>query len=172
MRNVIAFILLLVTASAAADYEWQDIERVVAIGDLHGDYEQYIELLEINGLVDSRLAWIGGKSHLVQLGDIPDRGPDSLKIIRHMMKLEKQAARKGGKVHPLIGNHEAMNIEGDLRYVHPQEYAVLITRSSARLQDTYVTRVFEYFKQHPAARGAPPGSHEDGRVGWVGALAG
>ncbi|XOV88835.1 MAG: metallophosphoesterase [Pseudomonadota bacterium] len=151
MRHLIACFLLLISASAAAQYEWQDIDRVVAMGDLHGDYEQYIELLEINGLVNARLAWTGGETHLVQLGDIPDRGPDSLKIMRHMMKLEKQAARKGGRVHPLVGNHEAMNIEGDLRYVHPGEYEVLVTRGSNRLQEAYVERVFDYFRQQPLA---------------------
>lgn len=123
---------------------WDGVDRIVVFGDLHGDYEQYEKLLKINGLVDKRLRWSGGETHFVQLGDVPDRGPDSLKIIRHLMKLQKEADRAGGYVHPLIGNHEAMNIEGDLRYVHTGEYQVLVTRRSKRLQESHVERVLAF----------------------------
>jgi hypothetical protein len=124
--------------------EWQNVHRIVAIGDLHGDYDRYITLLKLNGLVNERLKWQGGKTHLVQLGDVPDRGPDSRKIIQHLMKLEKQAARKGGYVHSLIGNHEAMNISGDLRYVHPGEYAALVDRKSAKRQAVWLKQVYDF----------------------------
>lgn len=149
------FFLLVLTLSIAqaglAQETWQDIGRIVAVGDLHGDYEQYVRLLKQNGLVNDRLRWVGGETHFVQLGDVPDRGPDSLKIIRHLMKLEKQARRAGGMVHALIGNHEAMNIEGDLRYTHPGEYSVLVNRRSRRLQDIYIDHVLErILEEQPA----------------------
>ena len=90
-------------------YEWEGVERVVAVGDLHGDYDHYLATLVAAGIVDSKGKWIGGTAHLVQTGDIPDRGADTGKIIEHITKLDKQARRKGGRVHNLIGNHEAMN---------------------------------------------------------------
>jgi hypothetical protein len=68
---------------------------------------------------------------------VPDRGPHTKKIIEHMMKLEKQARRKGGRVTPLIGNHEAMNVIGDLRYVTPEEYAAFSTSKSKKLRDAH-----------------------------------
>lgn len=40
-----------------------------------------------------------------------------------LMKLETESKAAGGAVHCLIGNHEAMNVYGDLRYVSPGEYA-------------------------------------------------
>lgn len=143
MRFLLIILSLWATALPAQE-AWQGVDRIVAVGDLHGDYDQYVRLLKCNDLVNDRLKWTGGKTHFVQLGDVPDRGPDSLEIIRHLMKLEKQARRAGGNVHALIGNHEAMNIEGDLRYVHPGEYSVLVNRRSRRLQETYIDRVFEH----------------------------
>ena len=81
-------------ASTAKDV-FKGVDRIVAVGDLHGDYDQYIKVLTTNGLVDEALRWAGGKTHFVQLGDVVDRGPDSNKIIRHLMKLEKEAKKKG-----------------------------------------------------------------------------
>lgn len=128
----------------AAQSEWTGVERIVAIGDVHGDYENYIAVLRDAGLVNKRGKWIGGKTHFVQVGDVPDRGPDTDQVIRHLMKLEKQAEKAGGYVHALIGNHEAMNMVGDLRYVHPGEYAALTNRASKRTLDDYYKRVVDY----------------------------
>ena len=119
------------------DYHWENVGRIIAIGDLHGDYGNYIATLQAAGLVDKDEDWIGGDAHLVQTGDIPDRGPDTLDIIEHLDKLAKQAKRKGGRVHSLIGNHEAMNVYGDTRYVHEGEFKAFETRKSAKLRDDY-----------------------------------
>jgi hypothetical protein len=109
--------------------------RIVAVGDLHGDYEAWIEIASRARLVDRRNRWAGGSAVLVQAGDIADRGPDSLKIFRHLIKLQKEAARAGGKVVVLVGNHEAMNMTGDLRYVHPGEFAAFANTNSDRLRE-------------------------------------
>lgn len=138
---ILVLILSLAASSAAAkatrvdDYHWKGIERIVAISDLHGDYQQYERVMRSAGLLDKKGNWDGGKTHLVQTGDITDRGPDSRKIIDHLVKLSKQAKRKGGYVHLLIGNHEAMNVSGDLRYVHAGEYQAFTSGRSARLQE-------------------------------------
>lgn len=92
--------------------QWTDIEKIVAVGDLHGDYENFIKILEGTGIVDERLHWKAGKTHLVQNGDIMDRGPDARKILDLLMRLEKEAEQTGGMVHVLIGNHEEMNVTG------------------------------------------------------------
>ena len=128
------------------DYHWTGVERVVAIGDLHGDYEQYINVMRSAGVLDKRGNWSGGKTHLVQIGDITDRGAHSRKIIDHLVKLAKQAKRKGGYIHMLIGNHEAMNVIGDLRYVSEGEFKAFTTRNSARLQDRQWDSQLEWMK--------------------------
>jgi len=119
-------------------YEFENVARIVAIGDLHGDFAGYVEIMEMAGLRDREGHWIGGKSHLVQTGDITDRGPDSRQIIDDLRKLKKRAKKAGGRIHTLIGNHELMNIVGDLRYVHPGEFeAFRGNASKVRLDDYY-----------------------------------
>lgn len=110
---------------------------IVAVGDLHGDYGAYQTILKNAGLIDAKGKWSGGDAILVQLGDIPDRGPDTRKIIENMMALEKQAKKKRGRVVALIGNHEAMNVTGDLRYVTPEEFSAFKTSKSAKYRDSY-----------------------------------
>ncbi len=122
-------------AREVAPHEWEGVERVVVLGDVHGDYDQYMAVLEAAGLVNRRGRWDGGETHFVQTGDIPDRGPDTRKIMDHLAKLQKEAEKKGGRVHTLIGNHDAMNVYGDLRYVTPGEYAAFEGRGSERLRE-------------------------------------
>lgn len=117
------------------DYRWEGVKRVVAIGDLHGDEAQYRKVMESAGLINSRGKWTGGETHLVQTGDITDRGADSRAIIDHLQGLKKQAEKKGGRVHTLIGNHEAMNSYGDLRYVHAGEFAAFQSRNSEKIRE-------------------------------------
>jgi hypothetical protein len=147
VKIMFAVVLLTVCGPATADqggpFEWRGVERIVAIGDLHGDYEQYQKVMRDAGLINPRGKWTGGKTHLVQTGDVVDRGPDSMKIIEHLQDLRKQAQRKGGRVHTLIGNHEAMISYGDLRYVHAGEYQYFTNRKSAALRE----RQWEYTLQ-------------------------
>jgi len=107
--------LSLSSASAAEiPYAWTGVDRVVAVADLHGDYDRFVFILahpEV-GLVDGNLHWTGAKTHLVQLGDVIDRGSGARKIYDLLMRLEKEAKAAGGMVHVLLGNHEEMNITG------------------------------------------------------------
>ncbi|CAH2060005.1 unnamed protein product [Thlaspi arvense] len=92
-------------------------ERLVAIGDLHGDLEKSREAFMIAGLIDSSDKWTGGSTVVVQVGDVLDRGGEELKILYFLEKLKREAERSGGKVVTMNGNHEIMNVEGDFRYV-------------------------------------------------------
>jgi Calcineurin-like phosphoesterase len=109
-------LLLLALALPAEEipYAWSGIDRVVAVADIHGDYEQFVYILAHPqvALIDNDLRWIGGQAHFVQLGDVADRGPNARKIYELLMRLEKEAAAAGGLVHVLLGNHEEMNITG------------------------------------------------------------
>ncbi len=178
MRYTVVILLLLCNLAYAGareidDYRWEGVERIVAIGDLHGDYDNYLGVLRIAGLIDKRGKWSGGKTHLVQTGDIPDRGPDSITIIEHISKLAKQAKKKGGRVHVLIGNHEAMNMYGDLRYVHPGEFKAFVKHNSATLRDRYFAAFMQNMKtQDPAQFAALPANYREQwnvkfPLGWV-----
>ena len=120
--------LTLVALSAAAipalasEWQYDNVERVVAIADIHGAYEPMLKALQNAEVVGDDLSWSGGGAHLVIVGDILDRGPDSRQAMDLLMRLEVEAIDAGGRVHVLIGNHEAMNLTGDLRYVSLPEY--------------------------------------------------
>lgn len=96
----------------------RDGGRVVAIGDPHSDPTSTLLSLRTAGLVaPSSWRWIGGRSVLVIVGDVADRGERSLELFRRLRTLRVEAARSGGRVVRLLGNHEAMLLKGNFRYV-------------------------------------------------------
>lgn len=90
------------------------------MADTHGEFEIAVQLLQRQRIVDDKLAWAFGKGHLAILGDVFDRGPNQTELLWLFYKLEAEAARAGGGVHLAIGNHEAMVLTGDDRYLHPK----------------------------------------------------
>ena len=160
MAKVLASLVLALAVgfagpALAAQTAWDHVSRVVVFGDLHGDYAKFHDMLAQAGLIDARDNWSGGATHLVQVGDVPDRAPDTRKIMDLLIKLEPQARRAGGYLHALIGNHEAMNMEGDLRYTTPGEFAAFTTANSAAIRDRYYAMVVAALKAHPPAEGLP-----------------
>jgi hypothetical protein len=152
-HRLLALLLVAVLVAAPVAFArdtWPAVQRIVAIGDIHGDYDQFVAVMKAAGLVDDQLNWTGGETHLVQTGDVPDRGPDTRKVLDLLMKLERQARRAGGFVHPLIGNHEAMNVYGDLRYVSPEEFAAFRDSNSERVRDSF----YRQYQQTPEGRSA------------------
>lgn len=97
--------------------------RLVAIGDVHGDLGALEQALRIAGLIDAQKHWAGGDATLVQTGDILDRGNEERAILALLDRLEREAPAEGGRVIRLHGNHEIMNVAGDLRYVTPGGFA-------------------------------------------------
>jgi len=115
-RTVWLLVTWLLLFGAAARTEipcvWTGVEKITAVGDLHGDYEAFVAILIGTGVVDHELHWVAGAMHFVQMGDVMDRGPEARRIFDLLRRLEKEAEAAGGRVHVLIGNHEMMNISG------------------------------------------------------------
>jgi hypothetical protein len=154
---LIVWVLAAVVASptshaASSTCQFSDVDRIVAVGDVHGAYDRFVEILRAARVIDERNRWIGGRTHLVQLGDVVDRGPDSLKALELLDGLQREAQRAGGAVHPLLGNHEVMRMLGDLRYVVPGEYEAFTSSKSGEVRDAYVERA----KAAGEPVGAPP----------------
>ena len=114
-----------------AQVQHSGIERVVAFADVHGANSELLTLLRETGIVDGQDRWAAGKTHVVSLGDLLDRGDDSRKVMDLLMRLQTEARAAGGQLHVVLGNHEAMNILGDLRYVTAGEYAAYTDMESA-----------------------------------------
>jgi hypothetical protein len=128
--------LLVLAAIASGQGTYSGVRRIVAVGDVHGDYDAFVSLLRSAGVIDKSNKWVAGDTHLVQTGDCVDRGPDSRKVLELLFNLEKQAERSKGMVHALLGNHEAMNIYGDLRYVSAGDFASYRTVQSEEMRDS------------------------------------
>jgi hypothetical protein len=112
---LLTLVLLALPAGLLAEeipWEWSGIEKTVVVGDLHGDYDRFIDILKATQVVNADLHWIAGNTHFVQTGDVMDRGPDARKIFDLLIRLEKEAAEAGGMVHVLLGNHEELNLTG------------------------------------------------------------
>ncbi len=133
--NLIAYIVLafatlclLMSAPLLAQEDWHysNVDRIVAVSDVHGAYNALVATLQVADVIDDELSWSGGNTHFVITGDLLDRGPDSRLVMDLIMRLEVEAPQAGGRVHQLLGNHEVMNLIGDLRYVADEEYAAFL----------------------------------------------
>ena len=123
--------------------------RIVAVADIHGAYDTFVSILQRAGIIDRNRKWIGGNTTFVQVGDILDRGPKARSAMDLLMQLEKQAGATKGKTIVLLGNHEVMNLIGDLRYIPPEEYQNYADAQSAKKQnDAYLA--FQQFKRDQA----------------------
>ena len=94
--------------------------RLIIIGDLHGDYNALLRILLKSKVINNELNWTGKNTTLVQSGDIVDRGEFVFDIYSLLWKLQQQAKLVGGEVIILLGNHELMNFNSNFEYVSPE----------------------------------------------------
>lgn len=161
ITTLVAVLLLtagMVARADDADWRFAGVERMVAVSDIHGDYGALVKTLRNAGVIDATGTWAGGRTHLVVVGDILDRGPDSRRALDLLMALEPQADRDGGKVHVLLGNHEAMNLIGDLRYVSDSEYQAFASQESIEERDHWFA---EYTRRSTESDGIASVSREE-----------
>jgi 3',5'-cyclic AMP phosphodiesterase CpdA len=110
-------------------------DRIVAVGDVHGAFDQVVKILQAARVIDGRQRWSAGSAVLVQTGDLVDRGADSRRVLDLLRRLEGEAERAGGRVVALVGNHEVMGMVGDLRYVSAGEYESFRTVDSESIRE-------------------------------------
>ena len=105
-------------APKPAPFEYDGVDRIFTVSDIHGEYDALVAILRKAGVVDDELRWAWGTGHLVILGDVFDRGERVTECLWLIHRLEAEAEKAGGRVHYLLGNHEMMILRGDLRYVN------------------------------------------------------
>jgi hypothetical protein len=163
-RFVVALVGLAFAIGLAGSAQQSSPRRIVAIGDVHGAADAFIEILQTAGLVDNQQHWSGGTATFVQTGDYFDRGADIRRVLDLLMRLEDEARRAGGRVEVLLGNHEVMNLIHEFRDVSPAAFASFADqRSEDRRGKAYEERVAvakraaaaspsrdEWMKAHPS----------------------
>ena len=93
--------------------------KIICIGDIHGDFIIFKKVLKMCGLIDSQDLWIGKDTYVVQLGDTLDgkrpgvhiskeflEESGEVEIIKFILYLDSQAKNVGGRVISILGNHE------------------------------------------------------------------
>ncbi len=115
--------------------KFETTQDILVVGDIHGAYKEIKQTLKTVGIIDESENWIGESKHLVSLGDLLDRGPASRKVMDLFIKLEQQAAQAGGRLHIVLGNHEVMNLIGDLRYLSKQEIAEFAADETVQMRE-------------------------------------
>lgn len=121
---------------------------LIVIGDVHGDFDDFVGILQHTGLIDDQHHWAGGKITFVQTGDLIDRGPKPREVMDLLISLEQEAPKAGGKVVALMGNHEMMNLMGDLRYVTPENFASYADGESENRRKTAYAEYAAWRKAH------------------------
>jgi hypothetical protein len=122
---------------APARATWVGVPRILALSDVHGEYDAMMTFLGRAGVVDPAGHWAWGDGHLVLLGDVFDRGGRVTECLWFLYRLEREAARAGGRVHLVLGNHEMMVMRGDLRYVNARYTNGIVRSSGIRYQDLF-----------------------------------
>ncbi|KAG0219085.1 hypothetical protein BGX33_004892 [Mortierella sp. NVP41] len=146
--------------------------RIVAVGDIHSDYKQALAVLQMAKIIDSKGDWIAGQDTFVQTGDNVDRGAGTIDVYKLLQKLRGQASAAGGAVINLFGNHEVMNLSGDLRYVTKEDTAsfggAAARKAAWDMQTGWIGKfVYNSFNITHIQNGHTLFSHADMSVEWA-----
>ena len=157
------FLTLILTPAVGASAQM----RVVAVADSHGAYPEFVAILQRVALIDGNRQWVGSSSVLVQLGDVIDRGKRSRECLDLVMDLERQAPKQNGRVIPILGNHEVMNLMGDLRYLVPEDYQAFATEQSERRREEAYRDYRDFLASRAARHHAAYSDDDAGRQKWM-----
>ena len=125
--------------------------RIVAFGDIHGDFGALQRVLRLAGVTDAEDRWIGGTLWVVHTGDYLDRGDGELEIMQLLSKLEKEAAVAGGRMIVLNANHEIINVDWFFRFVTERGFASFDAIEGLDLKNPKVAALPKHKRSRAAA---------------------
>src|SRR5688500_12268013 len=167
MRSVSILVTVALLCAPVSPVVAQGAPRLVAIGDIHGEFDGFKRILQAAGLADASGRWTGGRTQLIQTGDYTDRGTGTRAVLDLLMQLESQALSAGGRAFVLLGNHELMNLIGDTRDVTREIFATFADANSEKKRhDAWE----QYAKLGAAkiAKGEPvPAVYAQSREAWM-----
>ena len=123
---------------------------MVAIGDLNGSVEALLRVLRGLKLVTRDDNWRARGTHLIQVGDMFNRGGTGRDCFELLLKLQKQATAKASRVSILLGNHEVMTALGNEAYCSVEEYLSFATEAQRKAWPGRVTKATRrIYRDHP-----------------------
>ena len=158
---------VLVLALFIPVYSFAAQPQYVAIGDVHGAFDGFVAILQKTGLIDQEHHWKGGATTLVQVGDLIDRGPKPRQVMDLVIDLQPQAQKAGGRVIALLGNHEIMNIMGDVRYVTPENFGSFADGKSEERRQSAWQEFTKWRNKHSALAAELPASLNPTQEQWM-----
>lgn len=147
----------------------QQPARIVAIADIHGAYAPFVSILTKAGLIDAQQKWVGGRTTFVQTGDYTDRGAGVRQVLDLLMAIEENARRGGGQATVLLGNHEVMNIVGDVRDVTPDICKAFADDRSESRRESAWKQYESLVEGRRKVRTTLPNAYQQTREAWMAA---
>lgn len=135
-RSNVQFKVPIIDKNSTELSKYNTLENIFAISDIEGDFDKFTQLLQKNKVITNDLRWNFGKGHIVLLGDFFDRGNDVTAVLWLCYKLEQEAEKEGGKLHFILGNHEQLNLQGDIGYVD-SKYQALAQKLNMPYKELY-----------------------------------
>ena len=168
LLHAVLLVSLLLVPVAAGPASSPAAGRVVAVADVHGAYEEFVAILHDVGLINDQRGWAGGAATFVQTGDVVDRGERTRECLDLLMDLERQAPGNGGTVIPLLGNHEVMNLIGDLRFVTKGIFQTFATEVSDQRREQAYKEYLAFLARHEGhGHAVAPPADGDARRSWM-----
>ena len=146
-----------------------DAGRIVAVGDVHGNFDGLTSILKEAGVIDADLKWNGGTATYIQLGDLFDRGLQVRETLDFLIRLQAEAEAAGGRVECVLGNHETMNLTGFFRDANPEVYAAFVDGKSEKRRKKLWSAVKSYrgLTGEPTDEAAMQAWMVEHPLGWV-----
>lgn len=107
-------------------------KRIVAIGDLNGSLEALLSILRGLRLIGRKDQWVADNTHLIQLGDMFNRGGGARESFERLLAWQDQAPARKSQVSVILGNHEVMTAMGNEAYCCEAEYLSFATAAQRR----------------------------------------
>jgi Calcineurin-like phosphoesterase len=168
MRRLVGLSTLTAVLLSGASSSAQP-RRIVAIGDIHGAFDEFVAIMQAAGLLDQARRWSGGNATFVQTGDYTDRGAGVRPVMDLLMEIESQASKGGGRAIVLLGNHELMNLVGEQRDVTPEIYATFADSESESRRERAWAQYEELAAARAKARPVVPEVYKQAKETWLAA---
>ena len=136
-------------------------KHVFAIGDIHGDYKLILDILmNVTKVIDKDFNWILPDTYIIQVGDQLDNCrpfdkecnepqdndseysdleiAEDIKILELMTELDIKAQQHNSRVVSLFGNHELMNVQGNMNYVSYSDIMKFADKTGGSSREKYI----------------------------------